>query len=69
MLDELVLRSVKLTRSEDLAIREFAHKTGIRVGELIRAAVASRIGEWEASGSDTLLDDDLAAVTSATPGR
>jgi hypothetical protein len=69
MAGEMVMRSITLTRDEDQAMREIAHKAGVNVGEVIRAAVAGRIADWEANNSDALLNSDLKAIGRGNTGR
>jgi hypothetical protein len=69
MAGELVMRSLRLTKDEDQELRRLAWEAKVPIGELIRAAVASRVGDWEADTTDGLLEADLAAIQRSTSGR
>lgn len=69
MAGELVLRSLRLTKAEDLELRKMAWEAKVSIGDLVRAAVASRIDEWEKDKTDGVLKADLAAISYATADR
>lgn len=69
MVSELVMRSLRLTKDEDQELRRLDWEAKAQIGEMIRAAVASRIGDWEADTTGSLLVADLAAIQGSISGR
>jgi predicted transcriptional regulator len=58
MSGEMVMRSVYLPPDVDAALRVFAREKNLKKEDVIRAAIASKLEEWEATG-DRVLDQDL----------
>ena len=56
--DDLVMRSINLTREQDDALREFSYRYKVSRNDVIRAAVAAKLTEWEA-GTDADFMRDL----------
>lgn len=50
MSGDMVMRSIYLPPELDAEIRRFAFEKGVTKDDLIRAAIASKVGEWAETG-------------------
>lgn len=55
--DDLVMRSVNLLRSQDDALREMAYLRRVSKNDIIRAAIACKMREWDSGTNDAFLKD------------
>ena len=55
--DDLVMRSVNLLRSQDDALREMAYLRRVSKNDIIRAAVACKMKEWDSCPDDAFTRD------------
>lgn len=55
--NDLVMRSVNLPRWQDDALREMAYKRRVSKNDIVRAAIACKMKEWEQGNASTFLND------------
>jgi Arc/MetJ-type ribon-helix-helix transcriptional regulator len=65
MEDEMVLRSVNLWVSDDDALRQLAFDNRVTKSELIRAAIRSKLAQWQRENDAAILQRDIEAARKA----
>lgn len=59
MPDVMIMRSVYLRPQDDTALRQLAFEKNVSKNDLIRAALVSKLSDWEQAENDDKFNDDL----------